>query len=307
MSYNTRIPTNFSITNVTNGGFSMNGSSDTQSGNCILYIQAVNNFTLNFSWLGSGVDSTRFDRIYYYVGTDTFFQTYNLDSYATSLNFDLIRASWINVPNFNYATGVNNYSGSSGNITVSNGDYVVIMYMADATSSTFAISNFANQAGTACFAIHTKILSDLTEIPIENLNVGDMIFCFNNGLIPIKRVIKGTLINGSHNPLHCMFKHLKNDLVVTGGHSLLVDSLTDEQILLSKKLFGVDELPTIDGKFLLLACICDEFQQIDDNNEYEYFHLLLENYGDKYKRYGIWANGLLTETPSEDFLNSVFK
>ena len=38
--------------------------------------------------------------------------------------------------------------------------------------------------------------------------------------------------------------------------------------------------------------------------EFTYYHLTVESDGDENKRYGIWANGILSETPSKkQFLN----
>jgi hypothetical protein len=38
-----------------------------------------------------------------------------------------------------------------------------------------------------------------------------------------------------------------------------------------------------------------------------YNHFLLENNGNNNERYGIWANGILSETPSKNFFMSVSK
>jgi hypothetical protein len=56
---------------------------------------------------------------------------------------------------------------------------------------------------------------------------------------------------------------------------------------------------TIDNKHLLLSCCSDQFAPMQDTNLYNYYHLLLENNDDEEERFGIWANGILTETPNE--------
>jgi hypothetical protein len=38
---------------------------------------------------------------------------------------------------------------------------------------------------------------------------------------------------------------------------------------------------------------------MQDQDMYTYYHLLLENNDDVEERFGIWANGILTETPKE--------
>ena len=54
-----------------------------------------------------------------------------------------------------------------------------------------------------------------------------------------------------------------------------------------------------DNKHLLLSSVSDEFAPMQDNGVYTYYHLLLENNHDEEERFGIWANGVLTETPNE--------
>jgi len=39
---------------------------------------------------------------------------------------------------------------------------------------------------------------------------------------------------------------------------------------------------------------------LENTNLYTYYHFILENDGDNDKRYGVWANGILTETPSKN-------
>jgi hypothetical protein len=79
-----------------------------------------------------------------------------------------------------------------------------------------------------------------------------------------------------------------------------VDAISEEE---QKKYdeMGISEFSklTIDNKRLLLACVSDQFSPIQDNDVYTYYHLLLENNDDEEERFGIWANGILTETPNE--------
>jgi hypothetical protein len=92
---------------------------------------------------------------------------------------------------------------------------------------------------------------------------------------------------------------LIEDLIVTGGHSILVDAISEEE----QKKYDEMRIPsfsklTIDNKHLLLSCCSDQFTPMQDNNRYNYYHLLLENNDDEEERFGIWANGILTETPN---------
>ena len=163
-----------------------------------------------------------------------------------------------------------------------------------------------------CFNKGTKILcmnNQLEEeyINIELLQIGDFVKTYKHGYRKVSRVITGILINNPKKWNMCMYKMAKTptnrlieDLIVTGGHSLLVDAISDAE---QKKYdeMGLTDFSkiTIDNKRLLLACVSDQFYAIQDTDVYTYYHLLLENNDDDDERFGIWANGILTETPNE--------
>jgi hypothetical protein len=47
-----------------------------------------------------------------------------------------------------------------------------------------------------------------------------------------------------------------------------------------------------------------DFIQLNNSNVYTYYHFILENDGNDDECFGIWANGILTETPSKNvFIN----
>jgi hypothetical protein len=90
--------------------------------------------------------------------------------------------------------------------------------------------------------------------------------------------------------------NLLEDLIVTGGHAILVDELGEYEHE-NNSIFG--ETPKIDGKYLLLSCVSKDFKKLEDTKLYTYYHFTLENNDDDEERFGIWANGILTETPSK--------
>ena len=161
----------------------------------------------------------------------------------------------------------------------------------------------------ACFNEGTKILclNKVEEyIPIENLKKGDIVKSYKHGYRKIDLIGKNYLFNNPDNFSHCMYKmaktdtnELTEDLIVTGGHSILVDKLGKNKKL-NKQLFGGQTLK-IDDKYLLLSAASDKFEKVLGNDKYTYYHLVLENNGDDEERFGIWANGVLTETPSKNF------
>jgi hypothetical protein len=184
------------------------------------------------------------------------------------------------------------------------------LYYANTNNSTYSGIRISN--AVFCFNQGTKILCLNEElfdeyIPIEQLQLGNYVKTFKHGYRKIIKIIKGSFRNNPNKWNMCMYKMTKTDsnglledLIVTGGHSILVDSISEEQQSKYDEM-GITEFSklTIDGKHLLLACVSDQFVPMSDNEVYTYYHLLLNNDNDKEERFGIWANGILTETPNE--------
>ena len=170
---------------------------------------------------------------------------------------------------------------------------------------------FTTNPGVLCFNQGTKILcmnQQLADeyIAIENLNIGDFVKTFKHGYRKVSKTIKGSVVNNPKKWNMCMYKMAKTDsnglledLIVTGGHSLLVDSISETE-LAKYDAFGISDVAnqTVDKKHLVPACVSDHFTPMQDNSVYHYYHLLLENNDDDEERFGIWANGILTETPN---------
>jgi hypothetical protein len=99
---------------------------------------------------------------------------------------------------------------------------------------------------------------------------------------------------------------LIEDLIMLGGHGLLVDSISDEILEKYKELGWFGGKPAvIDDKLVLYAGYSDSFVQLTDSQLYTYYQFVLENEGEQDRRFGIWANGLLVETPSEEQFNYI--
>ncbi len=165
-------------------------------------------------------------------------------------------------------------------------------------------------ATTTCFNHGTKILSLINDIeawvPVESLNIGDLVMTYLHGPRPITHIFKGVMINNPAIWHTCMYKGQKagfEPLLVTGGHGLLVDYLTEKEQAKQQKFWGRNEV-VIDDKIVILAPVSAEFTQIKDRDIYTYYHFVVENDGDDDRRYGVYANGFLTETPSKNQANS---
>jgi hypothetical protein len=175
-------------------------------------------------------------------------------------------------------------------------------------------SSSGGRVSATCFDESTEILclNDKFEevyVPISQLTNESIVKTFEHGYRKLKLLYIGQLINNIDDYRNCMFVLPKNenmtkDLMVTGGHSILVDSMSEKENSKNLEYFGGHKFE-IDGKQLLLAGASDNFIALDNTDIYTYYHFILENDGDNDVRYGVWANGVLSETPSEKLLTEV--
>jgi hypothetical protein len=142
--------------------------------------------------------------------------------------------------------------------------------------------------------------TDLTEEYrlVQDLMVGDLVKVYNNEPKRIKMKIQGSFINNPNNPKKCMYvmkktedNELIDDLIVTGLHGILLDEPDERNPKWAN--FKVDD------KYNVIASISNKFEQIKNNELYNYYHFSLDN-GTERKRLGVWANGVLMETLSSN-------
>ena len=97
------------------------------------------------------------------------------------------------------------------------------------------------------------------------------------------------------------YSELKEDLYITGCHSILVDSLTEKQ---RESLNTKSGVFVTEGKYRLMACVDERAEPWTSKGLYTVMHLALEN-ADEKMNYGIYVNGgLLVETTSINFLKN---
>jgi hypothetical protein len=202
-------------------------------------------------------------------------------------------------------TNIDFCSQNIGDETSTNLGYIVSDFNNFFISANFTIIPISDPT---CFNEGTKILclnKNLEEeyIPIEKLQKGDLVKSYKHGYRKIDLIGKNTLVNNPSKFNECMYKmektqenDLLEDLIVTGGHAILVDELGECEHE-NNSIFG--ETSKIDEKYLLLSCVSKDFKKLEDTKLYTYYHLTLENNDDDEERFGIWANGILTETPSK--------
>ena len=237
------------------------------------------------------------------------------------------------VPNFGSEFGYNSISAPDpfivGDVTSgTNGGYTT-WRIASSSSGTASQSlvyangstlvndgNYYLYPSTPCFLEGSTVLCQVegkdTYIPVEQLKVGTLVKTSRDGYKKIQLLGKGTIQNPGtderlQNRLYkcskSKYPELKDDLFITGCHSILVDSITDLQR--EKTIQQVGRIFITDKKYRLMACLDDRAEPWASEGNYTIWHFALEN-TDLYMNYGIYANGgLLVETSSLRFMKNL--
>jgi hypothetical protein len=147
-----------------------------------------------------------------------------------------------------------------------------------------------------------------TYVPIEQLEKGTLVKTSLNGFKELKLIGKGTLQNpGTEERTETRlykcspanYPTLTEDLYITGCHSILVDTLTEQQSEKTKEQLG--KIFVTDKKYRLMASLDERAEPWKSEGTYTIWHFALEN-EDRFMNYGVWANGLLVETCSLNFM-----
>ena len=185
-------------------------------------------------------------------------------------------------------------------------------YTAETSPDTGVFNTTLYPSGTSyayspyCYNEGTLVQCVDKYVKIEDLRKGDLVKTYLHGFKPIEFIGKNKTINSQHDNLYSMYKI--NDLIVTGGHFILVDDLSGNKLQNvhsnSHSQFYNLNLK-IDDKYCLLACDYVNAERIIDNKVYNIYHLALEG---ENERYGIYVNnGVLSESTSkEHFLKHHF-
>ena len=172
----------------------------------------------------------------------------------------------------------------------------------NATTTTFGLN-------IVCFKKGTKILCENDiYIPIEELKISDLVKTYKHGY---KKVIMSShsrscdYVQSAYNQMYTYYREKNPDLIedlhLTGGHSLLLDTLTDDESVNMKKIhWPTKEEYIVDDKYKLLACFSRELR-ISTEQYAEIYHITLEppENANSTHVYGIYANGILVESCSK--------
>lgn len=159
-----------------------------------------------------------------------------------------------------------------------------------------------------CFNYGTQILTldvDMKPkyIPIQELKPGMIVSTYFYGPRKISMIGYSKMLNNPDNWRVCMYKMAKkgdmiDDLIITGGHSILVDNPPTGDELVKQKQYWGNKQYKIRDKYKILSSVSRDFEQIKTHDVFTYYHLVLEHPDPEYQ-FGIWANGVLTESQSK--------
>ena len=222
--------------------------------------------------------------------TDTGFTFENTDNYLL----------YINGNPYSVVLGNNTNSITFTNLSISIGTGYVVRVTTLVGETPSYDRTAPSTLDVTCFVEGTEILCNVNGeekyVEIQNIKVSDEIKTLNHGMKKVRNIVNFNFVNDKSISQICKIpSNNGKDLLVTGNHSLLVDSLTEQE---KKNVLKVwDDLKKVDGKYLLLASLSNKCEKVNDSKTYNLFHLVLES-EDEEQQFGVYANGILCETMS---------
>ena len=206
------------------------------------------------------------------------------------------------------------------NVILPQGNNLLTLYNTTTNTAVTTLTVFIDGEPTPgpviCFKEGTKILCRLNGadvyIPIEYIGEGMLVKTYKHGYKKCKFNMKEQIQNtGEHsiNNLYRLSRTINNqlfeDLYITGSHAMLYDTISEREEEAMNNLlntyndkFDIKISNKIDDKYKLIAYYDNNFMEVRKNIVVSIYHLVLEN-ENKYINYGIYANGVLTESIDE--------
>lgn len=239
---------------------------------------------------------TSFISDFYAIYTPSFFDQYGMGFYA------------LNAGNNSLITHVSSisltYSFSASLLTVS--DYGAQLYNG---ATPFGISATLN---ITCFLQGTRILrfraGKEEYVAVESLKKGDLIKTSKSGYKSITRIGQRGFYNSPKSDTKtrlyryrtAVCPELSEDLVITGEHCALVNVVGDEKLAEIREYMG--DIYVSEGDYRVPAHLDERAVPYEKEGPMVVWHFALEN-ENIYENYGVFANGLLVESASEQYLN----
>lgn len=182
-------------------------------------------------------------------------------------------------------------------------------------------STFEYNDGPPCFGPGTQILvydsasQQEQYVDIDTLREGQLVCTYKHGPKPVALLAKGEFLThrlDTRKQMFCMKANTQEgvfkDLYLTGGHGLLVDEIPERLAKRNRKFYFGDQ-PMIEGKYMLsVSCAGPVFVPDRTRNKLQtYYQFALREDNDIDARFGVYANGVLVETPSVSQLREHFK
>jgi hypothetical protein len=215
-------------------------------------------------------------QVFVYKGTSPKYYSYNLNSFT-----------------------ITSVSGGTGQISLSS-----------INASSGALTYTLPEA--PCFLEGTNILcfenNEEVYRPVESLRKGDLVKTIYNGYMPVCMMGSTALYNpgNDYRTINRIYKCPKEkyptlfeDLYITGCHSILVPWMTDDQWENTKAVNG--NIYVTDNHFRLIACADEKAEPFNKEGFMNIYHIALDHH-DICMNYGIYANGLLVESCSIEYL-----
>jgi hypothetical protein len=168
------------------------------------------------------------------------------------------------------------------------------------------VANFNVSNTNACFAKGTRILCEDGYKAIETLRKGTMVKTLHHGFKPITMIGTSTLNNPGHTERirERLYIYPKHELIMTGGHAVLLDSINGEQI--KRILTSLKKMYFTEGKIRLLAMDDDEAEPYRISGPIEIYNFVLESPVEN-SNYGIYANGVLVESSFRSWIERTMR
>lgn len=173
------------------------------------------------------------------------------------------------------------------------------------------MNEFAEPVGVPvpCFLEGSTILCLVNNkdvyIPIEDIRKGMLVKTMDYSYKPVEIIGYSMVNNTSEKPVlyKCKkenYPELKEDLIITEYHAILVDKLTEIQR--KNTIKELKDIYMTDYKYRLIASLDERAEPWTKSGKYTVWHLSLQN-DNIYENYGIYANGgLLVESISLRYL-----
>ena len=148
---------------------------------------------------------------------------------------------------------------------------------------------------SVCFGKGTLIQCEGGSVPVEELKVGTKVKTLKHGYRAVTLMGTSTIHNvgGSERVRERLYVYPKENLVLTGGHSVLLDDVSGDQLNRIKRSFG--SVFFTEGKIRLLAKDDDEAEPYLKKGPFPIYNFVLEA-PNEHTNYGVFANGKLVES-----------